>query len=230
MGQPAKIVIRLLLPILAMLCGLSGIGQEAPSPKPDLLSTEVDSLVLEHETIFDGVARLSQLVPMGFAVERELTKKSAPQLPPTVRFSSHIEHASVREVMDWLCRLDPRYGWSSDGRTVNLFPRYVLQDNEYSLNRKIIFFELPKVDSAMAAAVQAAAHADPPQQIALVHFGKATFHSPINLTFADVSLREAFNLIAQQLGPTYGWQFSGTEVFHMMAFHDYLIPGKRSVP
>ena len=43
-------------------------------------------------------------------------------------------------------------------------------------------------------------------------------------TLHDLTIREVFDLIAQRLGPTYGWQFSGAQDFRIITFHQGLLP------
>lgn len=212
--------------VVLLLVTVSGLAAQ----NPNRLTLKITSLVLNDETIFDGLAKLSQVMPIGFSVERELTSKASPQLAAVVRFSTRIDGGTLQDSLDWLCKLDPRYEWLFAGGVVNVFPRQVEHDPSYPLNRTMSFFEIKDATSASAAALEAASHANPPQQIAILTLGNTDFQRASNLTFANVTLREALNRIAQTLGPTYGWQFSGTEDFHYLAFHDYLIPAPRPKP
>src|SRR5512135_1022924 len=107
----------LLIAIVAIAACIPGRGQSVGSSQnepaaKDPLSQKV-SLELSNQTVFDGVAKLSQSTnSLGFAVERELTKKKWPKLPPVVRFTATIADVSIRDALNWLCKLDPRYAWT----------------------------------------------------------------------------------------------------------------------
>jgi hypothetical protein len=213
-----------LLWLIIFLLSVSCSFAETKSVDP--LAAKITALGLDNQTIFDGFAKLSQIARMGFSVEKELTRKAHPVLPPVLRFTATVKNVSLAQALDWLCKLDARYAWTSDGYTVNLFPRDIRNDPTYVLNQKISPFGMEDTASVTAAVIQAGRHASPPQQIAVMALGNTQYPKPTNLTFSNVSLREALNQIARSLGPTYGWQFSGTEEFHYVVFHDYLIPSE----
>ncbi len=226
MDLPTRVLAAHLLFVL-VLGGHVALAQTKPDGQNananDPLLAKVRVLELENQTVFDGIAKLSAVAETGFAVERELTSKQKPQLAPVIRFTARIENVSIRQALDWLFQLDPRYTWKAEERFVNVFPRYVERDPEYPLNRTIRFFEVRNANSAGGAAMAAADHAEPPQQLAVLQLGDTHFSKPVSFTFEGVTLRQALNQIARQLGPTYGWQFSGTIEFRFMAFHDRLL-------
>jgi hypothetical protein len=45
---------------------------------------------------------------------------------------------------------------------------------------------------------------------------------PWTVTLKDVTVREVLDQIAQQFGPSYGWQFYGAQNFRMITFHESL--------
>jgi hypothetical protein len=61
------------------------------------------------------------------------------------------------------------------------------------------------------------------QQIAVLQTGISVgFSHSWTASFKDIAVREAFDKIAQQLGPTYGWQFGGAADFRVITFHERL--------
>jgi hypothetical protein len=48
------------------------------------------------------------------------------------------------------------------------------------------------------------------------------FAKPWTVTLKDVIIREVLDQIAQQFGPSYGWQFYGAQNFRMITFHESL--------
>jgi hypothetical protein len=49
-----------------------------------------------------------------------------------------------------------------------------------------------------------------------------TFPRPWTANVNGVTVREVFDQIAQQFGPSYGWQFSGAMDFRLITFHQGL--------
>jgi hypothetical protein len=188
------------------------------------------SLSLDNETVFDGLAKLNAITKLGFSVERELTSREAPALAATLRFNSSIDNVTVREALDWLCKLDPRYSWSADGSMINFYPASIEHDPNYPLNRSVAPFVLHQEQSATAAVGAATSHADPPQQIAVFQFGPDQFGAPTDLSFRSMTLRQALNQIAEAQGQSHGWQFTGTKEFHCIAFHERLLVGSSADP
>jgi hypothetical protein len=194
---------------------------------PDSISASFSRVVpefsLNDETVFDGLAKLNGISDLGFSVERELTSREHPTLAAVIRFSAKTRNASVRELLDWLCELDPRYVWSTDGQVVNFYPRDVQSDNDYPLNRRISAFDTGSVTSITSVVMQVTKHTSPPEQLAVMQIGSDEFSVPKQLSFKDTTLREALNQIAEGLGASYGWQFSGTRDFRYLVFHKRLI-------
>jgi hypothetical protein len=224
MGQRTSVLIAV---AAALIVSISAFGspQDSTPSTDDLLSIKIRELVLEDQTVFDGLAKLNQMIPMSFAVERQLTSKESPKLPPVMRFTGHVDNVTLRGALDWLFKLDARHTWTTDNQVINVFPKYVQHDPAYPLNQQISYCELKKTPSASAAVIEAARHTNPPEQLAVLLLGDVEFDKPITLTLKEVTLREALNRIAQALGPAYGWQFSGTLDFRYVVFHKSLVPG-----
>jgi hypothetical protein len=65
----------------------------------------------------------------------------------------------------------------------------------------------------------------PREQIAVMQVGMSlNFADPWSTTLKSLTVRQVFDLIARQLGPTYGWQSSGAQDFRIVTFHEGLLP------
>lgn len=203
------------------LLGSVTAGQDHNSTV-DPLSKIVD-LKLDGQTVFDGLAKLNESTNLGYSVERELTSRKSPRLASEVRLNAQLNRVTVRDALNWLCQHDPRYTWSSDGQMVNFYPRSVENDPNYPLNLKISPFRMLGVNSASAAVLEVSKRAEPPQQLAVLQLGDDSLRLPKPLSFQDMTLRQALNLIAESMGNSHGWQFSGTTEFRYMVFHAKLV-------
>lgn len=67
----------------------------------------------------------------------------------------------------------------------------------------------------------AVAHLPPPfEQIAFAQAGgNTTFSTPWRATFENLTLRQAFNLIARNIAPRGRWALSGSREFRTIGFH-----------
>lgn len=196
-------------------------GQQAE----DFYRVRVDVLELVDEDIFDGFAKLNQRGFSKFSIEYALKPKLVGPLSPNPKFSERIEGRSLEEVLTWLCALDGRYVWRKGFRTTHIVSREVVDDPEYLMNRIIPALELREVSDAGRAALAAFRQVPGEKgQIAFLQLaGSVSFAKPWSVTRKNITLREAFDLIAAQLGDDFGWQLTGAEDFQLLSFHNKLV-------
>jgi hypothetical protein len=121
------------------------------------LDSKIPHLDLADQTFSDGLGKLiSEPIPLSFGLESVLKQKMTD--PPLVdpRFDLHLEGASLREVLDALCRMDPRYTWSIDGDTINIYPRTIVGDSSYFLNRELTKLEIKGITDIQLGCWQSA--------------------------------------------------------------------------
>ena len=193
--------------------------QESISPiEKDPLNQIVQSAQLRNETIFDAIARLNQAFDISVSIEGILPASGTVANP---KFTTEIENRTIGDVLTWLCTLDARYTWIRDGNMINLFPRMFLNDKNYFFNRLLpeLHFQDAR-DSGDAAIDIVHRLGDPNEHLIFMGIGGTqSFAKPWTATFHDITVRQALNRIAQQLGPTYGWQIGGTMHQRMIMFH-----------
>jgi hypothetical protein len=187
----------------------------------DGFQQRVGPLTLDGQTIGDALAGLSQDTSIGFSVEFPLGKRFAEAGPPLRTIVAHVGPGSIHEILDRLCELDPTFTWKRMGNTANIFPTALESDPNYVLNRRVAVLTFKNVRDAQEAVFEAVDQlSGPKEQIAMLGTGtSATFARPWTATFRDVTIREVFDQIAQQLGPTFGWQFGGAADFRIITFH-----------
>ncbi|SRR5712692_1144513 len=226
-------VVLLMFTIFSFARPLLGLpAQESTTPvKKDPLDQVVESVQLRNESIFDEIARLSQAFDISISIEGILPATGTVVNP---RFTARTDNQTIASVLSWLCVLDARYTWTRDGNMINLFPRAFLGDKSYFFNRllpEVRFQELR--ESGVAAMEVVHQLGDPNENLYFMGIGGTqSFAKPWTVTIRDITVRQALNRIAQQLGPTYGWQIGGTTNQRMLMFHYKLgvRPGYNVVP
>jgi hypothetical protein len=146
--------------------------------------------------------------------------------PPLRTFDTWIAAGTLTGSLNSLCDLDPTFSWQGIGHTVNVFPRALAKDSSYLFNKEIDDLELKGVADAQEAVFAVVDQAPgQKQQIAVLQSGRSLrFAKPWTASFKNISVREAFDRIADQLGPTSGWQFEGATDFRVITFHDGISP------
>ena len=194
-------------------------AQESTTPaKKDPFNQVVELVELKDETIFDEIARLNQAFDISISIEGILPAKGTVANP---KFTARIEKQTISDLLTWLCALDTRYTWSRDGNMINLFPRMFLNDKNYFFNRLLPELRFQDARDSGDAAIDIVHRlGDPNEHLIFMGIGGTqSFAKPWTATFHDITVRQALNRIAQQLGPTYGWQIGGTTNQRMIMFH-----------
>src|SRR6266436_6423660 len=194
-------------------------AQESTTPaKKDPFNQVVELVELKDETIFDEIARLNQAFDISISIEGILPAKGTVANP---KFTARIEKQTITNVLSWLCALDTRYTWIRDGNMLNLFPRAFLNDKSYFFNRLLPEVRFQEIRASGDAAMEVVHQlGDPNENLYFMGIGGTqSFARPWTATFHDITVRQALNRIAQQLGPTYGWQIGGPTNQRMIMFH-----------
>jgi len=207
-------------------------AQEQSTPvRNDPLTQVVGVVQLKDETIFDEIARLNQAFDISISIEGILPAAGTVVNP---KFSARIENQPITNILSWLCALDTRYTWTRDGSMVNIFPRAFLNDKSYFFSRLVPEIHFQEVRESGVAAMEIVHQlGDPNEQLYFMGIGGTqSFAKPWTATFHNITVRQALNRIAQQLGPTYGWQVGGTANQRMIMFHYKLgaRPGSKTIP
>ena len=216
----------------AMLSGIFGArysaqqSETASTQKDKLLEAKVHEFKLNNETLLDGLWQLARLpVPFGFGFEGVLKGSSADPETQDPRFTLDLKDQSAREILDALCRADSRYMWLMDGATVNVFPKNVLRDSSYLLNRKLDTFELRNATDVDDGLLGITRQLPPPtEQVAHMQFSGDDSYppKPWTVTYHNLTVREVVNRLAEHGGPCAAWTFGGSRDFRRFAFFNNL--------
>jgi hypothetical protein len=186
--------------------------------KQDPFDQRIEMVELKNESIFEGIARLNQLSDIAISIEGILPAEGTTPNPKSL---AKLEGRTVGETLSWFCRLDSGYTWSRDGNTANVFPSAYRDDKRYLFNRTLPELHFDEVRESDDAAIQVIHQLGAPTED--LYFlgigGTPSFAKPWTAIFHDITVRQALNRIAQQLGPTYGWQIGGHAGSRLIMFH-----------
>ena len=214
---------------LAIFCFLWNVlllsPQTAKLPS-DPFDLHVAGVQLNDETIVSALANFTADLPIAVSVEYELASKLNASATPLQRFNASIPAGTVTEVTNRIVSLDPTFTWIRHGNVINLVPKTKISDPNYLFNRVIVSANLQSADRADAAALQVVTSLPGKrEQLAILNTGGSiSFPEPWTVTFSNMTVRQALDLIAQQLGGKYGWQVGGSTEFRLLTFHARLKP------
>ncbi len=212
--------------VVSLLClALAGAvavepGQE-PSTGDSTPSAGIAHFELKNQTFFDGMASLSSArVPIRLGFEEVLRAEFADAPPPSPRFDLELTGATAMEIVQTLCALDTRYTWAFDGNTINVFPRAVVGDPTYLLNRSLDKLDVAGIRNPQQPLLAIARQLPPPrEQIGYAQVGGDSSYAKLwAVSFEDLTVRQAINRLAAHMSQRGVWVFSGSSDFRSFAF------------
>jgi hypothetical protein len=216
-----------LLSTLGVLLILQAHALQTPPAPSDPFLQKTPGFALDHQTIVDGIAKLSEETDIPYSVEFPLGRTISGSASRLKSLNARIPSNTLVAVLDQLCQLDGSFAWIRIGNSAHLLPRALEGNPDYLLNRKLSVLELHDVGDAQKAVFQVVNQlsGDKKEQIAVMQSGVSlAFSRAWTATLRDITVREAFDRIAQQLGGTCGWQFGGAADFRVLTFHQRLLP------
>ncbi|MBZ5535675.1 MAG: hypothetical protein LAO31_06935 [Acidobacteriia bacterium] len=200
--------------------GLRGQGSKPNESTVDLLQQPIQELTLKDQYFMDGIVKLDSLASgLGFSVEYILPSPEAPR-PVDPRFTAKITAVTLSEALDWLCRLDPRYTWSRDGTTINVFPRASLEEKNYYFTRKLSNLVFRDERNAYHALPKILKPISSPKEAVITWSGVRDYQTPFNASLTNITVREALNRLIQHLSPTEGWMVTGNQEVMLLVVYD----------
>jgi hypothetical protein len=198
------------------------------------LNAKVAEFHMHGQTLVDGLWELDRgAVAFAFGFEGVLKRKLTDPDVQDVRFDLDVKNKTVREIFDALCQADPRFTWSVDEATVNIYPRAIVNNHSYLLNRKLESFELKNatdVDDGLLAI----AHQLPPpvEQVAHAQVGGDDPYPPVpwTVTYHNLTVRQVVNRLTLHGGPCGIWIFGGSADFRAFGFFNTCPGGKEPPP
>jgi len=211
--------------LLLLLCGI-GLGQEAQDKRLHMarppLDVKVDHFDALDAILRDGVSELSVKNIDGLHLGFEEIIRDRIQDDPrgvNVHFSLSLENKSVREIIDALCQADPRYTWSEDAPSINVYPRATPDDTSDLLNLRIGLLKISAITDPDQA-LTPLSKLFPNQQVGYFGpgLGNNTYIEPWTTTFEDLTVRQFINRVAEHMGPRTSWIWQGGKGERMFTF------------
>jgi hypothetical protein len=194
----------------------------AASPQAKFLDATVPEFQIDSQTVLDAVWQLARgPAPFSFGFEKVLKKSLADADMPEKRLVLHLKDKTVRQILEALCLADPRFTWSIDRSTINVFPKAIIGDSLYLLNRKLQKFELKNATDVQSGLLAIVRQLPPPdEQIAEAQVGGGDPYpaAPWTVTYHNLMVRQVLNRIALHGGPCGIWIFSGSTDFRALGF------------
>ncbi len=214
-GFCALLLLWLLSPV-----GLRGQGSKPNEATADLLQQPIHELSLKNQYFMDGIVKLDTLASgFGFSVEIILPPPQAPQ-PTNPRFTARTSGVTLAEALDWLCTVDPRYTWSRDGTTINIFPQTSLEEKNYYFTRRLSHLVFRDERNAFDALPKVLTPISSPKEAVLTLKGVRDYQIPLSATLTNITVREALNRLRQHLSPTEGWMVTGNQEVMLFIVYD----------
>jgi hypothetical protein len=195
--------------VLALLSG-AAIAQPP-------LDVKIPRFELQDGTVVEGASKLSSLTIPGvhLGLEEVLDSDQGPAV--AVKFSVILEDATVRDVLNALCKYDSRYAWSVDGQTVNIYPRDT--DPNFLTNLRVDQIKFENVKDAYEA-LERLVRVLPKQQLGYAGVGfSPAYREPWTASFNGLTVRQYVNRIAEHVEPNGGWVLSGSSSNRFFFFY-----------
>jgi len=129
---------------LLLLLSAESYGQATQARYDNTLSTsaldyKVARFNLTDSTLIGGSSKLSLegIAGLHLGFEEIPREELSDPRDHSVRFSLSLENTTVRDIVGTLCQFDNRYTWSTDGPSINVYPREIIGDPSYFLNREV---------------------------------------------------------------------------------------------
>jgi hypothetical protein len=117
------------------------------------LNDRVAQFDVTDTTIIDALSKLSHepIAGLHLGIEEIIRDTASVPTDRNVRFSLSLHDATVRDIIEALCKSDRHYMWSVDGSTVNVYPREIVGKSSYLLNREIGTIALKNINGPTVA-------------------------------------------------------------------------------
>jgi hypothetical protein len=205
-------------------------GSQAPK-EAQFLEARVTEFEIRGQTLLEALWKLARgPEPFGFGFEKVLKERLSDPEIPNPSLSLRLQDKSIREILDALCKADPRYTWTIDGTTVDVFPRAITNDGLYLLNRKLPRFDLKNATDVDDGLLAIHRQLPPPaEQIAISQAGGADPYppEPWTVSFENLTVRQIVNRLAEHGGRCGIWIFGGARDFRAFGFFNTLLCSKQ---
>ena len=168
---------------------------------------------------------LEPIAGLHLGIEEVLRERFSEVPDRSIRFSLTLENTTVRDIVETLCQFDSRYTWSTDGPSIDVFPRETIGNSSNLLNHGLEEIRLDKIADPHEA-LTPLAKLLPGEQLGYAGIGGGSSHpEPWSTSFKQLTVRQLMNRISEHIGPRaagFGAALKTTDSFFVssMAFSD----------
>jgi hypothetical protein len=186
------------------------------------LNNRVAQFDVTDTTIIDALSRLSYepIAGLHLGIEEIIRETASEPTDRNVRFSLSLHDATVRDILEALCKSDRRYVWSVDGSTVNVYPRETVGKSSYLLNREVGTIALENINGPTDA-LTSLMKLLPDEQLGYAGIGvNNDYPEPWSAVFSNLTVRQLMNRLSEHDGPRGGWIWSGSRGHRFFAYFE----------
>lgn len=195
-----------------MFAQTAGVGQtNVATTSIDQLDQIVRKYEMPKGGVIDGLAVLSQDRSLRLHLGAEELPRERFQSPRdhSIEFPVRLDNKTVRDIINALCESDPRYTWSVDGETINVYPRARANDKTDLLNLYINRIELGAIPNPNEA-LTPLSKLFPGAPIGYMQLGgENSYGAPWTVTFENLTIRQLMGRITEHIGPHAVWTWQG---------------------
>jgi hypothetical protein len=186
------------------------------------LSNKVAHFDVADVTLLDALSKLSfePIAGLHLGIEEIIRDKGSEPPDRSVRFSLNLHDVAVGDILDTLCKSDDRYTWSTDGSFVNVYPRQIIGNSSYLLNRKVGSIALKNINGP-SDALTPLMKLLPGEQLGYAGIGvNNDYPEPWSAVFNNLTVRQLMNRLSEHNGPRGGWVWSGFKGQRFFAYFE----------
>jgi hypothetical protein len=186
------------------------------------LNDRVAQFAMTDTTIIDALSKLSEepIAGLHLGIEEIIRDTASEPADRNVRFSVSLHDATVRDIIEALCKSDRRYMWSIDGATVNVYPRETVGKSSYLLNREVGTIALKNINGP-ADALTSLMKLLPDEQLGYAGIGlNNDYPEPWSAVFSNLTVRQLMNRLCEHDGPRGGWIWRGSKGQRFFAYFE----------
>ena len=215
------------LGLLLLLVGVNSFWHTSSIAADNLanapaLSNKVAQFDLTDGTLVDALSKLSlqPIAGLHLGIEEIIRERSPEPTDRSVRFSLNLHDVTVRHILDTLCKFDNRYTWSTDGASINVYPRETVSDSSYLLNRELDSIFLKDIKGP-SDALTPLMKLLPDEQLGYAGIGvNNDFPAPWSAVFDHLTVRQLMNRLSEHNGPRGGWIWNGSTGQRFFAYFE----------
>jgi hypothetical protein len=186
------------------------------------LNERVAQFDVTDTTIIDALSRLSYepIAGLHLGIEEIIRDPASEPTDRNVRFSLSLHGATVRDIIEAVCKSDRRYMWSVDGATVNVYPRETVGKSSYLLNLAVGTIALKNINGPTDA-LTSLMKLLPDEQLGYAGIGvNNDYPEPWSAVFSNLTVRQLMNRLSEHDGPRGGWIWSGSRGQRFFAYFE----------